>query len=62
MDILDKIMAWEDGQMDLEDTITFFQELIDSGAAWTLQGSYGRTAQRLIGDGFCHLPPKEPKE
>lgn len=53
-DIVDKIMAWEGGDMDDKAEIEFFQELIDNGMAWTLQGVYGRTAQALIDRGDCH--------
>ena len=37
-----------------EEIIEAFQSLIDSGAAWSLQGFYGRTAQHLIDNGLCH--------
>ncbi len=52
MDI-DKIIAYENGQLDEEETVELFQGLIDSGAAWTLQGHYGRTAAALIDAGLC---------
>ena len=48
------IMAWESGEMDQEQTVAFFQRIIDSGLAWQLQGCYGRTAVRLIEAGHCH--------
>jgi hypothetical protein len=54
MDLVSKIMAWEGGEMDDDATIEFFQELIDNGMAWTLQGCYGRQAVRLIEAGLCH--------
>lgn len=54
MDIVDKIIAFENGDLDEEETISFFQELIDSGMAWSLQGSYGRAANALIEQGLCH--------
>lgn len=48
-----KIIAYENGQMSEPDMVEFFQELIDSGMAWQLQGHYGRTAQWLINSGAC---------
>ncbi len=48
-----KIIAFEQGDLDGAEVIEFFQELIDSGLAWQLQGHYGRTARRLIEAGLC---------
>ncbi len=47
-DLVDRIIAYEEGDMDLDETVEFFQELIDTGLAYRLQGHYGRTAARLI--------------
>jgi hypothetical protein len=47
------LVAYENGELDIEDTFDLFQDLIDSGLAWQLQGSYGRTAQALIDEGYC---------
>ena len=33
--------------------IQAWQYLIDTGFAWTLQGTYGRTAKHLIEQGIC---------
>ena len=49
-----EIMAYENGEMDEQTLIDFFQRLIDTGMAWTLQGCYGRQAARLIEAGLCH--------
>jgi hypothetical protein len=47
-------MDWESGEMETEEeVIEFFQHLIDTGLAWKLQGSYGRTAAALIDQGYC---------
>ncbi len=54
MDMVDKIMAWEGGEMNEEEEVEFFQILIDTGVAWTLQGCYGRNAAALIEAGLCH--------
>ena len=53
-DMVDKIMQYENGEMSEEELVEFFQMLIDSGMAWTLQGSYGRMAAQLIEAGYCH--------
>ena len=50
---INNIIKYESGEMNQEEVIEFFQELINSGAAWTLQGHYGRTALRLIEYGLC---------
>jgi len=52
--MVDQIIAWENGEMDDEAEAEFFQELIDKGLAWTLQGCYGRRAMELIESGDCH--------
>lgn len=38
-----------------EDVIAGYQELINTGMAWRLEGHVGRTAMRLIEDGLCTL-------
>jgi hypothetical protein len=39
-----------------EEIIEAWQYLIDTGAAWTLQGYYGRSATALIESGVCTKP------
>lgn len=55
---VDMIMDYESGEMSKEQMLCFFQELIDSGMAWSLQGHYGRTAKQLIDAGYC-VPAKQ---
>jgi len=55
MDITDKIMDFESNRMSGEEIIEFFQELIDTGLAWTLQGTYGQMAQALIDEGLVEV-------
>ena len=50
--MLDKIMAYEQGELDDEGTLELFQVLVDNGMAWKLQGSYGRTAMSLLEAGL----------
>ena len=53
---VDEIITYESTGFDTEEELfDFFQRLIDSGMAWTLQGSYGRMAISLIEDGHCNL-------
>lgn len=47
------IIRYESGELTEEECITFFQNGIDTGIVWKLQGSYGRTARYLIDTGYC---------
>ena len=53
---VDDILDYEQGNMDWDRLVVFFQNLIDEGLAWTLQGHYGRMATSLIREGYCTLP------
>jgi hypothetical protein len=46
--MIDKMIAYESGELADTETLELFSELIRTGMAWKLQGSYGRTAKRLI--------------
>ena len=41
-----------------EQYIAAWQQLIDSGLAWSLQGWFGRRAMQMIEEGYC-TPPKQ---
>jgi len=55
-DQVDLIMAYEQGDLSDQDTLKLFGQLVKSGLAWKLQGSYGRTAKALIDAGY--ISPK----
>jgi len=52
-------MQYENDELDDEETIELFQELINTGLAWQLQGHYGRFAMELLEEGFCKHPDEE---
>ena len=54
-----KIMQYENGELNDEETVELFQKLIDTGLAWQLQGHYGRTAVQFLEAGFCNHPNEE---
>lgn len=45
------LMDFEDGSMNIDQTLELFSILIQTGLAWRLQGSYGRMARHLIDQG-----------
>jgi hypothetical protein len=51
-DIAIDLISYELGELDDGEVLELFATLIKSGMAWTLQGTYGRTADRLIEAGL----------
>ena len=52
-DVVGAIINYEQGDFDYDSSVELFQHLINTGMAWTLQGSYGRMAVALIEKGIC---------
>ena len=50
--LVDSIIAYEQGELNDQEVVCLFAELVKSGMAWSLQGSYGRTANALIKAGW----------
>lgn len=46
-----------DEDISQDDLVTAYQALVDTGAAWKLEGHVGRTAMSLIEDGQVALGP-----
>jgi hypothetical protein len=49
---VDQIIAFESGELEADGVLELFSGLIASGLAWSLQGTYGRTARDLIEAGY----------
>ena len=56
------IMQHEQGDLDDEGTIELFQNLVDTGMAWSLQGCYGRAATAMIEAGVVSADVNEAPE
>lgn len=48
MDLTDKIIAYESGELLAIEIVKLFAELIKTKMAWSLQGCYSRTAAAFI--------------
>jgi len=46
-------MGFEGGYISEAEIVEGFQNLINDGTVWRLQGFYGRTAKALIDQWFC---------
>ena len=55
-DIVGKIMAFEQGELENEEVYNLFQFLLDSGMIHSLQGSYQRMAEELLLAGVIQMP------
>jgi hypothetical protein len=52
MDLTSAIIAFENGELEMEEIIELFQTLVDTGLEAQLQGSYGRAARDLYEQGL----------
>ena len=50
--LTERIVLYEQGELDEQQTIQLFQELVDSGMIMRLQGHYGRLAAQLLEAGL----------
>lgn len=50
--IVEQISEYEEGTLTDDEVIELFQELVNTGIVWSLQGSYGRMAIHLIEQGL----------
>ena len=53
--LTERIVLYEQGELNQEQTIQLFQELVDSGLITKLQGHYGRLAVQLWEAGLITL-------
>ncbi len=56
MELVDQLIAYEEGQFTEDEEVALFQHLIDTGTCWQLQGHYQRVGATLIEAGLIKLP------
>ncbi len=54
MSEFDRMIAWEEGDLDEEERIELFQSLVNSGQAWQLDRKYALMAAYLLEAGLIH--------
>jgi hypothetical protein len=62
MKMLDMLMAYEDGTLDRDLIPVLFQNLIDSGLIFSLQGNYIGVAKDLVAAGLVDLTTADIEE
>ena len=62
MKMLDMLMAYENNELDMNQTVELFQNLIDSGLIFSLQGHYIRVAKDLVEVGLIDLTTADVEE
>ena len=54
-DLVTRIMCYENGELNEDQTVALFQELLDTGTINHLQGSYGGMMAAMIKDGLVKV-------
>ncbi len=57
LSLVSQIIAYENSELDEDEVIDLFRDLIRSGTIYHLQGHYGRTAQSFIDAGLIGEVP-----
>lgn len=52
LELTTRIIAFENDDLDHDETVDLFQDLLDSGMLWHLQGYYQRTAMNMLEEGL----------
>lgn len=58
---IDEIIAYENGELSDEQVLDLFQDLVNTGMAFRLQGHYVRTAMMLLQEGLISPPQEEAR-
>jgi hypothetical protein len=58
--LVERLIAYEEGQISEDEEVALFRYLIDTGTCWHLAGHYHRVAATLIAAGL--VPPPERAE
>jgi hypothetical protein len=56
--LVEQLIAYEEGQMTDEEEIALFEYLIETGTCWHLAGHYHRVAATLIEAGLIKSPER----
>jgi hypothetical protein len=56
--LVDQLIAYEEGQITGDEEIALFQHLIDTGTCWRLERRYHRVAATLIEAGLIKSPER----
>jgi len=51
-ELTQRIVEYEQGEYNHEQICELFQDLLDCGLVWNLQGHYGRFAYELLEEGY----------
>ncbi len=52
MQLVDQLIAYEEGQLTEDEQIALFQHLVETGTCWHLEGHYHRVPATLIEAGL----------